>query len=758
MRLKKSISAYLLSCLLLNTSVISVAGDLSEDGRYEFFEDDNLTIKDILEEDDIDMEIKGNTLVNLIKKSDFIRFNKDEDVVVFMGNSTNNNGVNHIPLSCIPTIKPNTEYTFIYKVIESTTTNRPQLYSSTSTMFEQTVNLPKTQGVHKVTFRTKAVLDSSVITFGFYIHNAGDNTDINESNMFSITDTMVLEGDWTNKEVPNYFEGLESSFENQLITQEMVDSGLEDKKNLSKYKVDIIKKGKNVVDLEGKEYSFATDELEYLGNYGESILYNRIDISSLKGEYSLSGDLKLNGISKELSFMFYNEEFYGHTHNLLYHNIITNGNGVVRSSGDCIDLTNYKYMVITTANIYVEKNKEHHLSVENIQLELNNKVTEYQPYTEIVHSIYLSSPLLKWDSIKYINGQLYHIKGSEYTVFDGDENWVNFIDKPTHPDGTEGTISYACIVIDNLYANRNENNIVADNVKSIAGNDFDYTNEIIYSWNRYGSEPNIFLHLDRTKLPTINITGFKNYLKSNPINLVYRLENPIYEPIKDDLAISLFKDTTYISTNSNIPSSIKTIIDRTPNRANEAIELAKINPTVENIALARMWTNLLKESVIKDRLEDSISDIRNIVDMTIEKKKVTANLDMYIKPENSISMSLSTNSITFDNYTGLEDMEKLGALDITINSSLPYNLNAYMPKELSNADGSSSMGVNLLNIRDNTESSYSQFTNTIDKLVLKSDCDKGNNKVHTVDLKIASDRSFKPDIYKAVIKFEAEQK
>lgn len=44
-----------------------------------------------------------------------------------------------------------------------------------------------------------------------------------------------------------------------------------------------------------------------------------------------------------------------------------------------------------------------------------------------------------------------------------------------------------------------------------------------------------------------------------------------------------------------------------------------------------MWINLVKESTKKDELQDEISNITEIVDLEIEKKTATANLDLYIK-------------------------------------------------------------------------------------------------------------------------------
>ena len=68
---------------------------------------------------------------------------------------------------------------------------------------------------------------------------------------------IVLEGDYTNKPIPDYFKGMQSSFEDKVVTQEMVDSGEELAENLGKYKVEYKVTGKNKFDksktLDGHE-------------------------------------------------------------------------------------------------------------------------------------------------------------------------------------------------------------------------------------------------------------------------------------------------------------------------------------------------------------------------------------------------------------------------------------------------------------------------------------------------------------------------
>ena len=140
------------------------------------------------------------------------------------------------------------------------------------------------------------------------------------------------------------------------------------------------------------------------------------------------------------------------------------------------------------------------------------------------------------------------------------------------------------------------------------------------------------------------------------------------------------------------------------------------------------------------------------------RENVSSNLDIYIKSENLLSMSLNTDVVSFENYSGVAPQEKLGAVNITINSSLPYDLSAYMPTEISNADGSKKIGFDIFNIKESSESVYQKFIDTTNKVILKSDCIKGNGKVHSIDLKLESNNAHKADVYRTVIKFEAQQK
>ena len=188
------------------------------------------------------------------------------------------------------------------------------------------------------------------------------------------------------------------------------------------------------------------------------------------------------------------------------------------------------------------------------------------------------------------------------------------------------------------------------------------------------------------------------------------------------------------------------------------VEVAEQTRNSQDISNARDAVNNLPESSKKDELQDRLNTITNISDITFDKKSATSNIDVYIKSENMLLMSLSTNNITFNDYSGVDDMELNNAINISINSSLPYQLNSYLLSEIENSGKSNRIEKDLLNIKSNIDNNYKTFNDINEKLVLEDDCDAGNNKSHSIDLKLKGSQAHEADIYKTVIKFEAEQK
>ena len=191
-------------------------------------------------------------------------------------------------------------------------------------------------------------------------------------------------------------------------------------------------------------------------------------------------------------------------------------------------------------------------------------------------------------------------------------------------------------------------------------------------------------------------------------------------------------------------------------RAYSAIKKAQKTKLIEDIEYARELTNALDESIVKDVFQDLISEISFTTVMV--PQFVTSNIDVYIKSESMVSLSLNTNQVAFEDFSGVEDMEKLNAVNLTISSSLPYKVNAYLATNIENSDKSYTMDKDILNIKANNQSVYSTFTDNLTPIVLLDNQPNGNNLAHGVDIKLKGGIAHQKDVYKTTIKFEVEQK
>ena len=223
--------------------------------------------------------------------------------------------------------------------------------------------------------------------------------------------------------------------------------------------------------------------------------------------------------------------------------------------------------------------------------------------------------------------------------------------------------------------------------------------------------------------------------------------------LNNDTVLSYGSSYSY-NTGKNSSLILKAELDFV--EADILVAKAEIEKTVDSVDIARTSVNSLYECENKSILQNRLDNV--VQHETLERKTTTANLDLYIKSENILLMSLDTNSVTFDDFSGVEDLEKTNAVNITVSSSLPYQLSAYLPTEIQNADKTNTMDKSILNIKENSESIYQVFSNTTDKVVLKDNCSAGNDLVHGIDIKLKGGIAHEKDVYKTTIKFEAEQK
>lgn len=420
---------------------------------------------------------------------------------------------------------------------------------------------------------------------------------------------------------------------------------------------------------------------------------------------------------------------------------------------------------ISPSNAYYARIQYNTSDKTDIQFEEGDSATDYQPYYQSKTTILLPCQLQKvgnkadrlyWDNDRgrYVvekNISNYTINGSararRHTRYENHSKYQ--ISVPNSGD-YHGNFHPSLI-----------NGIVKGYPQQSNFNNSDTFGAGYYFEPSIGFGSAVFIKISNTVLDTNNESEIKSYLEANNLEVMYKGAQPqlIETNITSKLKIPTYDGKThiYVDSQNGINPTLKVVVDRLPQIAKNSVEEAEVNSSLNNIALARMYTNMLPESLYKDQLQDQLSEIFSS-DIVLDRKTATSNLDLYIKSENTLMMSLSTNSITFDDFSGVEDMVKENAVNISINSSLPYQLNAYLPTEIQNADKSNTMDKDILNIKENSENEYKTFDNTIDKVVLKDNNQAGNDLIHGIDIKLKGGIVHKKDVYKTTIKFEVEQK
>ena len=736
---KKFISSSLILGLLFNSIPPSFANVLSEDRRYETFEGNNIIIDNVLEEDVVDVEIEGNTLVNLIEdnsrnvrlNSKVYSTNADGSTYSFFMNKANLK----FPL------KSSTEYTIAFKVTENIYDHIPistivlgqgdkdtghgldtwsnRLYwNKDFNMEEEKPGL----GFYQKTFVTSTrIEETSFLWIGFIGQGANNFNTL-------IEDIMIVEGKY---DLNNYFKGIESV-------------GQDDKNS---HGIEILSNNQNLIE---EEYLHT---ITVLGNNNEILL----EPTTKRNTYILKNR---NYKNLTVSSKYGANVTYADVNNIMIDTTLT---GFLKTR--VLNVPSNSCYIYITAIQRGENNEEDIVDITeelDVMVNLGETKIDYIQYKTNKISILLNEPLRGLpsgvkDRIIKRNGQWVVERNTKEMLLNGSESWQCFNDTSVNMGGD---ISYACLKINDIEFDHNTINIISDMFNGEKGNNYNYRKEMIYSWDRDETEvvdSRIYIHVKNTKLKEISLNGYKECLKENPIKIVYALQTPKYEPLNIDLTLNTYIDTTYIYNNAVIPANMKVAVDRVANRAVEAIQLTQENPTVHNISQARMWVNLMKESSNKDILSNQLDSITEIKDLNIEKETTTANVDVYIKSKNGLSMTLSTNSIIFDEFSGTEDMEKLNAVEVTVDSSLPYRLNTYLLSEIKNENSSKIIPKELFNIKLNGETDYKAFNNINEKLVLKEDCSKGQNR-YGIDLILKGSLTHEADIYKTIIKFEAEQK
>lgn len=584
------------------------------------------TIEDSVYGMSADFAIKGKTLQNVIKMSDFsLRDIGTLEGTTFKINRSSSTQLTAIALSkkFLPLLKSNTVYTVLAK-IENNTLNGDfsLIHSYQNTMFtKKPVTIP--HGFNGFVAKTFTTIEDVSL---------GDRMEINfqlVTGTVDIKNLIILEGDYTNIFIDEYFEGVKSFGQKEE-------------------KVSILSHGKNLININSFEVVDTTGSME-IKKTTESI---SVKMKKAQG-WTTAGVFKIK-VKPNTDYILgrkINVNVYGHDESTwgcglitIKENAIQNarslqevgnpsrefptGSGeniktVKFNTGNC----NYIGVFVKPTTAPVLDNQLSDFIISDLFLYESNTDYKYKPYKEDKKDILLSQygfdeglrgfTLSICDKFNSINGVVTKRIGKY--IFSGNEN----INK-------QSEASYTRFVIDNIPNAKRESrrgHIIHSKVSFL--ND--------------GNKPNggfmyngsFFFYINNDSADDIETA--KELIRGT--ELYYELSEPVETPLSENINPKTFEEKTYIGFENSISgtSSFKAPV-------NAAATISRLNR--ENRALEEENKNLRQdfESTTLVLTDSDLELVKQNVDMDFRLMEVEFALD--------IPQAILSSDIKFKNKKG----------------------------------------------------------------------------------------------------------
>ena len=480
-----------------NENVFSVGTGTNVDRRSE------------VENSFTDIELYGNSLVNIAPNYEINWTHSGTWLSNFLMTSTYQNS-NYFKAKV--ELKPNTTYSIIANVTKNTSDIRTLLHNASAQTCYFQESMPISAGqTGVVVFVQKTISDFNALNVDdrVVLRSQSGGATTGET---IIKDIIILEGDYTNKPLPQYFEGLKS------VGQ----------KEDGDHKISISSMGKNLFNMK---------RVDIRGN--AKILnktYNSVTVTTLQNWAGIQiVNLKLKpNTNYKLKFDRNNDKIKA------YIRVRTasgkySGNANFGGSND-LKFTMPKHSDYIALSIETEVPLENAI-ISNIQLEENSTATSYEPYKEDKKEISLNEPLRGLpngvkDTIEKVNGEWKIVRRCKQTTLTGD-NLTEFV------VGAEGTsigqdVNRLSFILNDVKYKTNSTPFICDkfsyvNFHTTPNGSTERNIEAISFHSKNSKELNV--HLLKTKLSEQTSASAKSWLNANPVTVVYELENYIIEDI-----------------------------------------------------------------------------------------------------------------------------------------------------------------------------------------------------------------------------------
>lgn len=414
-------------------------------------------------------------------------------------------------------------------------------------------------------------------------------------------DLLLLEGDWTNKEMPTYFEGLQSSFEEKVNSD-------------NKHEIEILMKNKNLIDV----FQSVDENVKGIQCHMEDGILNLNGASTGQADFSyipfsheihlLKGKeyrLNFETLSSENSYNLYCRCAYK----------VTKRDGTIQWLGGTIEHPLTSYIINGDEVEKVSRVRMHSLMEGAIfnnfkvrcQLEISDTFTTYEKPKQNKIKLLLDEPLRKVnnnykDRLCIKDGRLVVERKCGIDKNLHLRNWTMYTLKDEYPDVAG---FYANVLDMEVHGGA----LVCDKFKCMErdmhpGN---VTSNEEFLSGTGGMTPFFKFNIKRDKLSTLSADGFKTYLQQNPVTVVYPLLTPIYEEVLNECGDPILLEgyengTVYIDS---------TIVPTTTVRYTPKMESLKTLKAVND-------NNIM----LTDDINNNIIDYMMNVDMMIMEKEM----------------------------------------------------------------------------------------------------------------------------------------
>ena len=574
--------------------------------------------------------IEGNTMVNCIKTLTGVNINSENISSTLNGRVLTYKAINgyegNIHFSNIMRIylhhslKENTTYTLVVNVNDSCNV---RFVSYDGTQSSTMISLIK--GLNKKTFTANTLVNTD---FHFRIESNPNNC-----REFIYSDFIILEGDYSNKEI-NYFEGLQSSFEEKVNGE-------------GKYEIEILMNNKNLINpstITNGSYTSSTGEennwLPYLKTDFIKIKPNTVYTSNTP----YYNGVKINGTDVRYGF-------YDANKNLLS---IKQNYAITTPSNACFLKVSHRTNLVDSEKIDPKLVSNWCLSVGELNTEF---ITQKQNKIKLLINEPLRGTNVSKDMLCIKDGKLVIERRYKQIVLNGNvtEKWQIWKDNSK---------TYRWNSIKDIECNRHIGDVVCDKIPR--GEYHQWWNGNLALGIDYG-DPN-----GRTDISSIyicqpnldeNVASLRQWLSENNLQVVLPLKEPIYEEVTNEygepIILEGYENGTLYIDSTIVPT---TTVKYTPKMEsfntlkevynNNVMLTSDVN---DNIIPYMMEVDLMimeKEMALPSQI-----NIRKmeVLDMTSMQKRTQDMLERLIKGKSLTEQECKTRITTYLNAGKITD-------------------------------------------------------------------------------------------------------